>query len=154
MPNLKLNIGDVIPPFSAPDETGKIWTNKSLMSSKTILYFYPKDNTPGCTQEACDFRDFYIPLQKKGGLVLGVSKDSSKSHEGFKKKFSLPFPLLSDTDGKMCQDFGVWIEKSMYGKKYFGIERATFLLNEQGIILSLWQPVKVPGHIEEVLSYL
>ncbi len=120
---------------------------------ETVLYFYPKDNTPGCTQEACDFRDNYNRLSSKA-LVVGVSPDDIKSHIGFQKKHGLNFVLLSDPEHKLAEAFGVWGEKSMYGKKYFGINRSTFILDKDGKTRKEWRNVKVKGHIDEVLESL
>ncbi len=120
---------------------------------KVVLYFYPKDNTSGCTQEACDFRDNFNRLTPKA-TVIGVSPDSISSHLKFKEKQSLNFTLLSDTEHKLAEEFGAWGEKTMYGKKYFGIIRSTFILNESGEIIKEWRKVKVKGHVEEVLEEL
>ena len=120
---------------------------------RVVLYFYPKDNTSGCTQEACDFRDNMNRLTQYG-KVIGVSPDSIKSHKSFKEKQSLNFILLSDTEHKLAEDFGVWKEKSMYGRKYMGIERSTFILNTDGSIEKEWRKVKVKGHVDEVIDYL
>ena len=120
---------------------------------KVVLYFYPKDNTSGCTQEACAFRDNYNRLLSKA-VVMGVSPDSVKSHIGFQKKQDLNFILLSDPEHKLSEAFGVWKEKSMYGRTYMGIERSTFILDEQGKIVREWRKVKVPGHVDDVLKYL
>ena len=119
-----------------------------------VIYFYPRDNTPGCTSEGEDFRDNYKKFRKKNTQIFGVSKDTIKSHEGFKDKFKFPFDLISDSDEKICKIFDVIKEKSMYGKKYMGIERSTFLINEEGKLVKEWRKVKVKGHVEEVLSFL
>lgn len=119
---------------------------------KIVLYFYPKDDTPGCTTEACGFRDLKSAFEKANTIILGVSKDNEKSHDKFAGKYNLNFKLLSDPEGKLCEAFGVWKEKSMYGKKYFGIERSTFLIDAEGKIVKVWRGVKVPGHMEEVLK--
>ena len=116
------------------------------------MYFYPKDDTPGCTKEACSFRDHFAEFKKLGVEVLGVSVDSEKSHKAFAQKFKLPFKLLVDTDKKIVRDYGVWGEKSMYGRKYMGIDRATFLIDGKGVIRGIWRKVKVPGHADEVLE--
>lgn len=125
----------------------------NFKGERVILYFYPKDNTSGCTQEACDFRDNMNRLTQYG-KVIGVSPDSIKSHKSFKEKQSLNFILLSDTEHKLAEDFGVWKEKSMYGRKYMGIERSTFILNTDGSIEKEWRKVKVKGHVDEVIDYL
>lgn len=143
-------VGDNAPAFSAPDETGKMHSLKDYKGQKVVLYFYPKDDTPGCTTESCAFRDNFKAFGKMNVAVLGVSKDSVKSHAKFKEKFDLNFPLLSDENGTLCEDYGVWAEKSMYGKKYMGIERSTFLIDEQGKIVGLWRKVKVEGHVDDV----
>jgi len=119
-----------------------------------VIYFYPRDNTPGCTSEGEDFRDNYKKFKKKNTQIFGVSKDTIKSHESFKDKFKFPFDLISDSDEKICKIFDVIKEKSMYGKKYMGIERSTFLINEEGKLVKEWRKVKVKGHVEEVLSFL
>ena len=120
--------------------------------SNVVLYFYPKDDTSGCTKEACGFRDALADFSKIDAEVLGVSKDSVKRHDKFKAKHELPFTLISDEDGSICEKYGTWVEKSMYGRKYMGIERATFLIDEKGVVRGTWRKVKVPGHVEEVLK--
>lgn len=147
-----LKIGDKAPDFKLNSDSEKIISLKDFKGKKVILYFYPKDNTSGCTKEACDFRDNIKLFEKKNTVVIGVSKDSVESHKKFKSKFELPFHLLSDESTNMISDYGVWKEKSMYGRKYMGIERTTFLVNEKGIIENIWNKVKVPGHIEEILK--
>ena len=119
-----------------------------------VLYFYPKDNTPGCTQEACDFRDNFERLASKNVVVLGVSKDSVKKHEGFANKKDLPFLLLSDENSDVCEKYGVWNKKINFGKKYFGIIRSTFLIDEKGEIIKEWRKVKVQGHVDEIITEL
>lgn len=119
-----------------------------------VLYFYPKDDTPGCTQEACDFRDSFRAFQKAGAKIVGISRDDIKKHNKFSEKYSLNFPLLADTEGKVCEKYGVWIEKNMYGKKYMGIERTTFLIDGKGTIRRIWRKVKVKDHAAEVLAAL
>ena len=131
----------------------KEFSLNDFKGQKVILYFYPKDNTSGCTQEACDFRDNINRLTNYA-VVIGVSPDSIKSHKSFKEKQSLNFILLSDTEHKMAESFDVWKEKSMYGRKYMGIERSTFLIDEKGNIEKEWRKVKVKGHVEEVISYI
>jgi len=125
-----------------------------LKGKKVVLYFYPKDDTPGCTTEACNFRDGIAEIKKKGAIVLGVSADSVASHKKFKDKFELPFQLLSDPEKKMIEDYGVWKEKSMYGRKYMGIERTTFVIDGQGKIAHIFPKVKVGSHYDEVLAAL
>lgn len=135
------------------DGNEKEFSLDNFKGERVILYFYPKDNTSGCTQEACDFRDNMNRLTRYG-KVIGVSPDSIKSHKSFKEKQSLNFILLSDTEHKLAEDFGVWKEKSMYGRKYMGIERSTFILNTDGSIEKEWRKVKVKGHVDEVIDYL
>ncbi|MBI3322070.1 MAG: thioredoxin-dependent thiol peroxidase [Candidatus Omnitrophica bacterium] len=146
--------GGKAPAFQAVDDRGESVSLAELKGKKVVLYFYPKDDTPGCTREACAFRDCLAQIKKKGAVVLGVSPDSVDSHGKFKKKFTLNFPLLSDPDKKMAQAYGVWKEKSMYGKTYMGIERTTFLLDEEGRVTRVFPKVKVDGHFEEVLAAL
>jgi peroxiredoxin Q/BCP len=148
----ELSIGDKAPDFSLPASTGKTISLASLKGKNVVLYFYPKDDTPGCTIEAKDFRDHLKEFEKANAVILGASKDSVESHEKFTKKFCLPFPLLSDETGSLCADYGVWAEKSMYGKKYMGIERATFLIDKTGVIRNIWRKVKVDNHVKEVLT--
>jgi len=146
-----LEIGNPAPDFTLETEQGPL-TLSNLKENKVVVYFYPKDMTPGCTQEACDFRDHYSQFQDKNTIIIGISKDNLKSHSKFKEKERLNFILASDPDGKVCEAYGVWVEKSMYGRKYFGIERATFLVDEKGIIQNIWRNVKVKGHVGEVLK--
>lgn len=147
-----INENDLAPDFSLESDDHKIITLASLKGKTVVLYFYPKDNTTGCTKEACDFRDAFPNFSSTNATILGVSRDSLKSHKNFKDKYNLTFPLLSDEDGAVCQAYGVWVEKSMYGRKYFGIERSTFLIDSKGIIRKIWRKVKVPGHTQEVLE--
>ena len=119
-----------------------------------VLYFYPRDNTPGCTREACDFRDQSKPLAKADAVVLGISPDTTTSHEKFAAKFELPFHLLSDPDHKVAEQHGVWVEKNMYGRKSMGIQRATFLIDKKGKVAAVWPKVKVAGHVEDVVAKL
>ena len=146
MENIKLIGLDV-------DSSEKEFSLNDFKGKKIVLYFYPKDNTSGCTQEACDFRDNINRLGSYA-VVIGVSPDSIKSHKSFKEKQSLNFLLLSDTEHKLAEAFGVWKEKSMYGRKYMGIERSTFILDEEGSIKKDWRKVKVKGHVDEVIDYL
>ncbi len=144
--------GDKAPDFTLPtDANGKVSLSK-LKGKKVILYFYPKDDTSGCTAEACGFRDNLPKFGKSDAVVIGISRDSVASHDKFKKKYDLPFTLASDEDGKVCEAYGTWVEKSMYGRKYMGIERATFLIDAKGAIRNIWRKVKVAGHVEEVLA--
>jgi peroxiredoxin Q/BCP len=145
-------VGKKAPAFSLPDENGTKVALSDLAGQWVVLYFYPKDDTPGCTKEACAFRDSLPDFSKVKAVIVGISKDSVASHDKFKTKFKLPFPLASDEDGKVCEAYGAWVEKSMYGKKYMGIERATFLIDEKGIIRNIWRKVKVEDHAPDVLK--
>ena len=147
-----LNEGDKAPDFTARDQSGNTVKLSKLKGQKVVLYFYPKDDTPGCTKEACSFRDADVVYQKKGIKVLGVSIDDEKSHQKFISKFSLPFDLLADTDKQIVEKYGVWGEKSMYGKKYMGTHRKTFLIDEQGKIVKIFDKVNVSEHADEVLE--
>lgn len=147
-----LKPGDKAPEFSLISDEGKKVSLKELKGKKVILYFYPKDDTSGCTAEACSFRDNIKLIEKKNTVVIGVSKDNTVSHQKFKKKYNLPFTLLSDENLDMLKDYDVWKEKSMYGKKYMGIERTTFILDEKGKIQDIFNKVKVQGHTEELLK--
>ena len=149
-----LNVGDKAPDFSGVDENGERTALKDFKGKKVVLYFYPKDNTTGCTQEACDFRDSYSRIKRKGVVLLGVSPDSEKSHQKFKEKYELPFPLIADTEKVISNAYGVWQEKSMYGRKYMGIVRSTFVIDEKGKIMAIFPKVKVAGHVDEVLEAL
>ena len=149
-----LKVGDKAPVFAGFDDQGNKVELKNFRGKKVILYFYPKDNTPGCTQESCDFRDVISRIKKKDTVVLGVSPDSVASHQKFKVKFSLPFPLISDEDHKIAIAYGTWQEKSMYGKKYMGIVRSTFVIDGNGLIFQVYEKVKVKGHVEAVLNTL
>jgi peroxiredoxin Q/BCP len=149
---MSIEIGDKAPDFTlATDGNGKVTLSK-LRGQKVVLYFYPKDDTSGCTAEACGFRDSLPKFGKVEAAVIGISKDSVASHDKFKKKYELPFMLASDSEGKVCEAYGTWVEKSMYGRKYMGIERATFLIDEKGVVRGVWHKVKVPGHVEAVLA--
>jgi peroxiredoxin Q/BCP len=149
---MSLEVGDKAPEFSLPADGGAKIALKDYKGKPVVLYFYPKDDTSGCTAEACDFRDALPDFSKAKAAVIGISRDSVASHDTFKAKFKLSFPLASDEDGKVCQAYGVWVEKSMYGRKYMGIERSTFLIDGKGVIRKVWRKVKVPGHAEEVLQ--
>jgi peroxiredoxin Q/BCP len=149
-----LEVGDKAPDFSGVDENGKKITLKDLKGKKVVLYFYPKDMTTGCTEEACDFRDSYSRLKRKDVVLLGVSPDSEKSHLKFKDKYDLPFPLIADTEKTISNAYGVWQEKSMYGRKYMGIVRSTFIIDEKGKLIAIFPKVKVKGHVDEVLKVL
>ena len=145
-------IGSKVKDFSLPSSGGTTWSLGQAAGSKLVIYFYPKDMTSGCTRESQDFRDLYSAFRKAGVDIVGVSRDSVKSHDKFIDKEKLPFPLLCDADEKLCKQFDVIQEKSLYGKKYLGIERSTFLLDPSGILRREWRKVKVPGHAEEVLE--
>jgi peroxiredoxin Q/BCP len=149
---LSVEIGKPAPDFTLPADGGGRLRLKDLRGKKVVLYFYPKDATSGCTAEACGFRDRMPELARHGIAVVGVSRDSVASHDKFKSKYGLPFPLASDLDGKVSEAYGTWVEKSMYGRKYMGLDRATFLIDEKGIVRAVWRKVKVPGHVEEVLK--
>ncbi len=143
-----------LPDFSLKSDVGESIRLSDYKGKRVVLYFYPKDDTPGCTVEACSFRDGIGEIQKKGAIVLGVSTDSVESHRKFKEKYHLNFPLLSDADKKVVDAYGVWKEKNMYGKKYMGIERTTFIIDEDGKIKKIFPKVKVEGHYDEVLAEL
>jgi peroxiredoxin Q/BCP len=146
-----LKEGDKAPPFALPTDGGKTVALKDLKGSIVVLYFYPKDDTPGCTKEAIDFSAHAKALGKAGAVVIGVSKDSPTSHDKFKKKHALSITLASDEAG-IAERYGVWVKKSMYGRSYMGLERSTFLIDETGAIRRIWRKVKVPKHAEEVLE--
>ena len=148
----ELQIGDRAPGFNMPTDGGGKASLASLAGKTVVLYFYPKDDTSGCTKEACDFRDNQPDFRGIGATVIGVSRDSVVSHDEFKKKRDLPFVLASDADGKASEAYGTWVEKSTYGRKYMGMERATFLIDGKGVIRGIWRKVKVPGHVGEVLA--
>ena len=147
-----LKPGDKSPDFTLISDEGAKVSLKDFRGKKVILYFYPKDDTSGCTKEACSFRDNIKIINKKNAVVIGVSKDDTKSHQKFKKKYDLPFTLLSDENLDMLKKYDVWKEKSMYGKKYMGIERTTYIIDEKGKIKDVFNKVKVDGHTEEVLE--
>jgi len=149
-----LTEGQKAPDFRLADDSGKEVSLKDLRGKKVILYFYPKDDTPGCTREACDLRDNFSRLKSKNVVVYGVSKDSIESHVKFKSKYSLPFPLLSDPDHKLAESYGAWGEKNMYGKKTMGTIRSTFIIDEDGKIEKAYRNVKVDGHVERLLEDL
>jgi thioredoxin-dependent peroxiredoxin len=148
----KVKIDKAVPDFKLPATGDQEIRLSDLKGQKVVLFFYPKDNTPGCTRESQDFRDNMRKFRARDTVVLGVSRDSLKSHENFREKQRLPFDLLSDEDEKLCQLFDVIKDKNMYGKKVRGIERSTFLIDEQGVLRREWRKVKVDGHVEEVLD--
>jgi thioredoxin-dependent peroxiredoxin len=142
--------GKKAPDFTAPTDGGGKLKLSELRGKPVVLYFYPKDDTPGCTTEACGFRDATPDFKKLKATVIGVSKDSVARHDKFKAKYELPFTLVSDEDGKICEKYGTWIEKSLYGRKYMGIDRATFLIDKDGVVRKIWRKVKVAKHVAEV----
>ena len=149
-----MKVGQKAPEFTVVDDSGKTVKLSDFKGKKVVLYFYPKDDTPGCTKEACSFRDGIAEIRKQGAVVLGVSADSAASHQKFKKKFDLNFPLLADTDKKIIEDYDVWKEKSLYGRKYMGIERTTYIIGKDGKISHIFPKVKVSEHYDEVLAAL
>jgi thioredoxin-dependent peroxiredoxin len=146
--------GAKAPDFSLPDGSGKTVSLKDFRGKKLVIYFYPKDDTPGCTTESCDFRDNLARVRKLGAEIVGVSADTVKSHAKFAGKFDLPFPLLSDPEKIMLKAYGVWQKKSFMGKTYMGIVRSTFVLDGRGVIVKTWPTVKVPGHVDAVMEVL
>ena len=148
----KIELGAKAPDFSLPATGGETFTLKGAAGKALVVYFYPKDMTSGCTRESQDFRDLHAAFLKAGAQVVGISRDSLASHEKFKSKERLPFALLSDADERVCKLFDVIREKSLYGRKYLGIERSTFLIDKRGVLRREWRKVKVPGHAEEVLE--
>lgn len=151
---MALRAGDKAPPFQLPSTTGEDVSLESLRGRKVVLFFYPKDETPGCTREACDFRDLHGAMAEAGAAVFGISKDSLASHERFQKNHDLPYPLLTDADNEVATAYGAYGTKTMYGKKVVGTIRSTFLIDEEGTVSSVWSPVKVDGHAEKVLVAL
>jgi len=147
-------IGSAAPSFSAPDQSGKIVSLADFKGKTVILYFYPKDDTSGCTVEACSFRDEHATFKKKGAVIVGISPDNAKSHTKFIEKFELPFTLLTDSDHKIAEAYKVWVEKSMYGRKYMGMERSTFVIDPKGKLKAIYRKVKPAEHIAEVLAGL
>jgi len=151
---MSVTVGKNAPKFSIPDSEGNTVSLGDLKGSPIVLYFYPKDDTSGCTAEACDFRDNMARLKKDGVHVLGVSPDSATSHEKFREKYDLPFPLLVDADHAVAETYGAWGQKSMYGRTYEGIIRSTFLIDGEGVVRRAWNKVRVKGHVDEVLEAL
>ena len=145
-------VGQKAPALKLPDQEGRVVDLAALKGKWVVVYFYPKDSTPGCTTEACDFRDNFARLGAKGAVVLGISKDSASSHAKFRAKQELPFDLLVDAEGKACEAFGVWQMKKFMGREGMGIVRSTFLVDPQGGIAKVWSPVKVAGHVQDVLD--
>lgn len=144
--------GDKAPAITLPNEDGQTISLESFKGKNVVVYFYPKDDTPGCTTESKDFRDLYNQFQAQDTEIIGISKCPVAKHNKFKCKYEFPFSLLSDEEGDVCERYGVWVEKNMYGKKYMGIQRATFLIDAEGIIRNSWPKVKVTGHAQEVLE--
>ncbi len=144
--------GDTAPDFTMPTDGGGTVSLAGLNGTQVVLYFYPKDDTPGCTKEACAFRDALRDFAAADARIVGVSKDSVAKHDRFKAKYDLPFTLASDTDGSVCEAYGVWVKKKLYGREYMGIERATFLIGADGRVKRIWRRVKVPGHAEAVFE--
>lgn len=149
---MTLEIGQQAPDFTLPTDSNGTFTLSDHKGKAVVVYFYPKDDTPGCTKESCGFNDNLGALQKHGAQVIGISKCSVKKHDKFKEKYGLQFPLGSDENDQVCEAYGTWVEKSMYGRKYMGIDRATFLIDADGKIAQIWRKVKVPGHVEAVIS--
>ena len=147
-------LGKPVADFSLPSTGNTTFKLSGTRGGKVVLYFYPKDNTPGCTQQGSDFRDSFAAFGKTGTQIYGISRDSIRSHEGFKAKMKFPFELLSDADEKVCGQFGVMKLKNMYGRKVRGIERSTFVIDEKGVLAREWRGVKVPGHVQEVLNFV
>jgi peroxiredoxin Q/BCP len=146
--------GEKAPDFNAKDQNGKAVSLSDFKGKNIILYFYPKDDTPGCTAEACSFRDNYQSLLAKGFAVIGVSTDDEKSHKKFETKYSLPFPLIADADKKIVEQYGVWVEKNMYGKKYMGTARTTFLIDGNGVISKVIDKVDTQNSSQQVIDFL
>jgi peroxiredoxin Q/BCP len=149
-----ITLNNTIPDFTFTATSGVTQQLSDLKGQKIILYFYPKDCTSGCTQEGLDFSEHFKDFKKLNAVIFGISRESLKSHEKFKAEQAFPFELISDTNEQLCQLFNVMKEKSMYGKKYMGIERSTFIIDEQGLLIHEWRGVKVPGHVQEVLNFL
>ncbi len=144
--------GDKAPGFKASTDGDGTIDLAKLKGKNVVLYFYPKDDTPGCTKEACGFRDNLPGFEKVDAVILGVSRDTVKKHNKFKNKYDLPFTLVADEGGQITEAYGTWVEKSMYGRTYMGIERATFLIDKKGVVRRVWRKVKVKGHVDEVLA--
>jgi peroxiredoxin Q/BCP len=149
-----VNVGEVAPDFSAMTDAGSTVKLSDFRGKRVVLYFYPKDDTPGCTTQACGFRDNYLAIEEKNAVVLGVSPDGAKSHQKFKTKFNLPFTLIADEDHSIAEAYGVWGEKSMYGKKYMGIERSHFVIDEHGVVVDAQVKVKPEDSVEKALAML
>lgn len=149
-----LKVGNMAPDFEASIDAGETVRLSTLRGQNVVLYFYPKDDTPGCTQESCDFRDSHPDFTAANCLILGVSRDSVRMHDNFRSKYKLPFRLVSDTDGTICESYAVWVQKKNYGREYMGIQRSTFIIDDQGVIRQIWRNVRVNGHADSVLEVL
>ena len=149
---MPLDVGDNAPEFTIATDGGGSFSLSEMKGYNVIIYFYPKDDTPGCTKEACGFRDMLPDFSDSSAKIIGISKDTVVKHDKFKSKYELPFLLGADLEGIVCEAYGTWVEKSMYGRQYMGIERATFLVDKEGVLQGVWRKVKVKGHVEEVLS--
>ena len=149
---MPLDVGDNAPEFTIATDGGGSFSLSEMKGYNVIIYFYPKDDTPGCTKEACGFRDMLPDFSDSSAKIIGISKDTVAKHDKFKSKYELPFLLGADLEGNVCEAYGTWVEKSMYGRQYMGIERATFLVDKEGTLQGVWRKVKVKGHVEEVLS--
>lgn len=147
-----IDVGQPAPDFRLSDQTGRTHQLKQYRGKWVVLYFYPKDNTPGCTKEACQFRDDRPKFEKAGAVILGVSPDDEQSHQKFAAKYALPFDLLADSDAKICAAYGVWQKKTNYGRTYMGVARTTYLIDPQGMVAHRWDKVSVEGHHDEVLE--
>jgi peroxiredoxin Q/BCP len=149
---VSLKVGDKAPSFNISVDESEEFSLSNLKGSNVIIYFYPKDATPSCTKEACEFRNAMYDFSSNNAKIIGISKDTIVKHDKFKSKFNLPFQLGSDLDGSVCEAYGTWVEKTMYGRQYMGIERSTFLVDKEGVLQSIWRKVKVKRHVEEVLE--
>ena len=149
---MSLAVGDKAPDFTIATDGSGTFCLSEMMGHNVIIYFYPKDDTPGCTKEACEFRDSLPDFSNSSSKIIGISKDTVAKHDKFKSKYELPFTLGADLEGDVCGVYGTWVEKSMYGRQYMGIERATFLIDKEGVVQGVWRKVKVKGHVEEVLG--
>ena len=147
-----LEVGNMAPDFETDIDGGETIRLSDFRGKKVVIYFYPKDNTPGCTKESCEFRDSHSEFIGEDCVILGVSRDSVRSHDNFRSKYDLPFRLVSDSDGGICESYSVWVQKKNYGREYMGIERSTFLIDSDGVIRNIWRNVRVNGHVDTVLE--